>query len=49
MVCYFRIMSDETSAGLVKAEAVAPIKEEEPQEEEADVNVTNIFDQVDDH
>ena len=43
------MMSDETSAGLAKAEAVAPIKEEEPQEEEADVNVANIFDQVDDY
>ena len=43
------MMSDKTSAGLSKAEALAPIKEEELQEKEADVNVANIFDQVDDY
>ena len=43
------MMSDETSTGLAKTEAVAPIKEEEPQEGEADINVANIFDQVDDY
>ena len=43
------MMSGETSAGQAKAEAVVPIKEKEPQEEEANINVVNIFDQVDDY
>ena len=42
------MMSGETSAGLTKAETVAQIKKEELQEE-ADVNVANIFDLVDDY
>ena len=49
MVSYFRTMSDEISAGIAKTEIVATIKEEEPQEEEADVNVANIFGKVDDY
>ena len=39
-----RSESDSASTGLFKTEAAASVKEEKPQEEEANVNVGNIFD-----
>ena len=44
-----RSESDSAFTGPSKTEAAAPVKEEKPQEEEANVNVGNIFDQVDDY
>ena len=44
-----RSESDSASTGASKTEAAAPVIEEKPQEEEANVNVGNIFDIVDDY
>ena len=41
--------SDSVSTGPSKTEAAAPVKEEKPQEEEANINVGNFFYQVDDY
>ena len=44
-----RSESDSASTGPSKTEAASPVKEEKLQEEEAIVNVGNIFDIVDDY
>ena len=44
-----RSESDSASTGSFKTEAAAPVKEEKPQEEEANVNFGNIFDIGDDY